>query len=323
MNTLVSVVIASYNSGLYILETLESILNQSWKNIELIITDDCSSDKTVDLCRMWLSENDKRFVSSELITCEKNTGVSANVNRGLHAASGEWIKFLGADDTLKQNCIMDNILWISYHPEIKVLFSQVEIYKDTFDSVNLIETRPLKVVNNNGILASGRSSESQHKLLLVCDRIHFSPSVFLHRETLLSIGGFDERFRMLEDYPLWLNLTKNGNRLCFMDTVTVNYRQHSRAINNTGITYLINPNYFEQEEFRKLYTYPNLPADIRLFQRYNWFVLSIFRLKWLNVNNRPGRLLKTLLTSYFNPFKIYIYMKKLFNKDLKFNEFYM
>jgi glycosyltransferase involved in cell wall biosynthesis len=320
---LVSVIIATYNSDPFIVETLESIKTQTYNNIELIITDDASKDKTIEICRQWIRQNQLRFIYTQVVTTAYNTGVSANTNRGLHAAKGEWVKFFGADDTLKANCIDDNISHVAAHPEIKALFLKVEVYKDTFKGDNLIKIIPGNALHCNSIMAPGRTAESQYKMLLISDRIHFSPSVFLHRETLLSIGGFDERFRMMEDYPLWLNLTRNGNKLYFMDKPTVNYRQHSRAINNTPKDYLIKPNYFRTEGFRRIYTYPNLPWDIRMNARFGWYASQVFRCDWLNRNKKPNRLLLALLTTWLNPFRYIIYLRKRVNKKLINNEFYM
>ena len=154
------------------------------------------------------------------------------------------------------------------------------------------------------------------------DRIHFSPSAWVHRETLVSLGGFDERFKLLEDHPLWLSFTKNGHRLYFMDKITVNYRAHSKAIANNAITWLVDPNYFGEQDFRKIYIYPFLPLDIRLNAWFTWFASQIFRRKRINKNNKQNRFLLRLLTIYLNPFKYYIFLKKRFRKDLKENEFY-
>jgi glycosyltransferase involved in cell wall biosynthesis len=322
MSSLVSVIIVTYNSSQFVVETLESISNQSWNEIELIITDDCSQDGTVEICVNWINKNSQRFVSSEVITFEKNTGVPANVNRGLYKAKGDWIKLLGADDTLKPNCIEDNMSMIATHPEIKALFSCVEVYKNIFRSKNFLTTIPNDPFNSEGIMAPDRSVESQYKMLLLSDRIHYTPSAFLHRETLLTIGSFDERFRLLEDYPLWLKLTKSGQRLYFMNKSTVNYRQHEAAINNVLTDNLIKPNYFRTENFRRIYTYPNLPKDIRLSQVFTWYGSQIFRCNLINKNKKLTRFLLSLLTVYLNPFKYYIYLKKCLIKNLKFNEFY-
>jgi len=108
-----------------------------------------------------------------------------------------------------------------------------------------------------------------------------------------------------------------------MDQVTVKYRMHSKAINNTGIEYLVNPNYFKQEKFRKEYIYKYLPADIMLCQRYNWFAIQIFRLNWINRKRMIPRFLLAILTLYLNPFKYYIWLRKRLIKSLEENEFYM
>ena len=75
---LVSVPVITYNSSKFVLETLESIKAQTYQNIELIISDDCSTDNTVELCQKWVEENKERFVRTQIITSDLNTGVSAN-----------------------------------------------------------------------------------------------------------------------------------------------------------------------------------------------------------------------------------------------------
>ncbi len=322
MNPLVSVIIASYDSEPYIIETLESVKSQSWKEIELIVTDDFSTDNTAELCNEWMKKNSNRFVNIALITSLKNTGVPSNVNRGLNASSGSWIKILGADDTLRPDCITDNMRMISSDPCIKVLFSYVDVYQDSFDPKNYIRTIPGNPFSSDGIMAYGRSADSQYRMLLVCDRIHFSPSVFMDREAIFSVGCFDERFKLLEDHPLWLNLTRNGYRLYFMEKTTVNYRRHSKAINNTGNDFIVNPNFLKTNNFRKIYTYPYLPTDVRLDQIFTWFVSRVFKYKWLNRNRIPNRFLLNLLTLYLNPFRYLIWLRKRMDKTLASNEFY-
>lgn len=321
---LVSVIIVTYNSSPFIVEALESVFRQTWEEIELIITDDGSRDDTVEICRNWLNLNSKRFVRCEILASDKNTGIPANGNRGVKVAKGDWIKGLGGDDTLKPNCIEDNIRWVSSYPEVKALFSRVEVYRDTFDMQNLLETIPSIPIEPNGILFPERSAESQYRMLLISERIHFTPSFFLHREALLSVGGFDERFKLLEDYPLWLNLTKNGHKLFFMDKITVNYRRHAKAICRTSIPYLINPHYFKSksEEFRKVYTYPYLPVDVRLKIKFFWYASQLFKCEWINKNKEPNIFIFKFITSFMNPFRYYILIRKRLNKNLKNNEFY-
>lgn len=320
---LVTVGISTYNSSNFILETLESIYAQTYQNIELIISDDASSDDTVQKVKDWLATDNRhdRFADVKILEVEENTGVSANANRKLKVTSGEWIKSIGHDDALLPDCVSDNMQYVHDNPDARVVFSKLKIYKNTLEEKNLLYTTPENITKDS-IIWSDRSAQSQYRKLLVGDKIHFSPSLFIHRQTLTSMGGYDERFSLLEDYPLWLNLTKNGYKLYFMDKVTVKYRRHAKAINNTGVNYLINPNYFKYEEFRRIYTYPYLPLGIRLDQRYTWYVSQIFKPKWLNKNKKPFKICYTILIAFLNPFRYYIFFKKRFNKSVLNDDFY-
>ena len=117
-NPLVSVLVVTYNSADYIIETLESIKAQTYANIELVLTDDGSSDNTIALAEKWIADNKTRFVDAKIITVKKNTGVSANYNRGVQACSGVWIKNVDGDDLITPNCIKSNIDHVQKNNEI-------------------------------------------------------------------------------------------------------------------------------------------------------------------------------------------------------------
>lgn len=319
---LVSVVVVTYNSSTFILETLDSIAKQTWNNIELIITDDGSLDDTVLICKKWMDSNSQLFARTLIVESKVNTGVPANVNRGLAEVTGQWSCFPAGDDTLKPNCIKQNMDWLASNPEAKVLFSKMDVFHDFVIDKNFLRRTPEKPFSSKSIMAPFRSVESQYHMLLVSDRIHYTPSLFIHTQTLRSVGGFDERYTLLEDYPLWLNLTKNGVRLHFMDVATVNYRKHKKAINNNKRKNLLNPNYFKNEAFRRTYTYPNLPLSVMLSQRYAWLVSHLFKLRMFKAKTNFNSRLYDVLVIYLNPFKYYISLKKMVVTNLKNKELY-
>ena len=117
---LASIVVVTFNSAAYVLETLESAKHQTYRNIELIISDDSSTDNTIGICKKWLLNNKNRFVRTKLITVEKNTGVAANCNRGIANSTSDWIKFSAGDDLLLPNCIQDNMDFVINNPDVKV-----------------------------------------------------------------------------------------------------------------------------------------------------------------------------------------------------------
>ena len=112
ISPLVSVIVITYNSAEFVLQTLESINNQKYKNLELIISDDSSTDNTIEICENWVSLNSKFFTNCEIVNFMINTGIPANCSRGVAAANGKWIKLIAGDDLLMPNCISDNINFI-------------------------------------------------------------------------------------------------------------------------------------------------------------------------------------------------------------------
>ena len=90
----ISVVTASYNYQDYIKETIQSVLDQTYNDWELIIVDDCSTDNSVDVIKSFNDERIKLFIN------EKNLGLAQTVKRGVEYATGEWIVFLESDDLI-------------------------------------------------------------------------------------------------------------------------------------------------------------------------------------------------------------------------------
>lgn len=101
----VTVSVTTYNSAKYVAETLESIKNQSYPNLILQISDDCSTDNTIDICKSWINKNKDRFVKTKIIVPESNTGVTGNCNRAWDACETRYFKGIAGDDLLLPYCI--------------------------------------------------------------------------------------------------------------------------------------------------------------------------------------------------------------------------
>ncbi len=114
----------------YIIETLESIKNQNYKNIELIISDDASLDNTIYVCKEWLRSNQLYFVRAKLMLSDKNSGIAPNCNRGIEEAKGEWIKLVAGDDILFSDSIS---IFVDYANRIEGDFFFSEIL--TFSNI--------------------------------------------------------------------------------------------------------------------------------------------------------------------------------------------
>lgn len=211
----VSVAVISYNAATTIEETLDSILRQDCgsENIELIISDDGSTDKTATIAEDWLTRHGDAFRHVELILSTTNYGVSRNCNTAWEACGGEWIKTIAADDVLLPNCLSANLEFVKRHPDCNVVFSKMR----WFGSIDRVTPEPSQ------LSFFGLSAQQQYKALRF-GSFNFAPTSFIRTPALKAVEYADERFRNIEDLPLWLKLTKAGYRLCFNDCVTVNYR---------------------------------------------------------------------------------------------------
>lgn len=227
---LVSVAVTTYNSSRYVLETLESIKAQTYQNLELIVSDDCSTDNTVAICKDWIQSNQSRFVRTVLLESPINTGVSGNGNRARNACNGEWIKGIAGDDLLMPHCISSNVKYVAERPEICFLFSKVKVFGESEEYNADFEKNAFEGYSIFGL----KASQQYQKLLIGLNCIP-AASCFSKREAYQLYGiSNDERMPMLEDYPKWLRLTKMGVDLYFMDEYTVLYRIGS-GVSNSGV----------------------------------------------------------------------------------------
>lgn len=250
---LVSIVIVTYNSSQYVLETLESAKEQSYKNIELIVTDDCSKDNTVELCQKWIKDNNHRFVNSRVLTVERNTGISANCNRGAFNANGDWIKLIAGDDILKDNCIERFIVNANSYPDYQFFFSDVEIFGNGDEAQKRAAVRRW-MDNSLNRFESITNSKSLYKKLLV-QNIISSPSAFIQNKAFVEVGGFDEELKLIEDYPFWLKITKQNYRIKSIREQLVRYRVNASSV-QTSETYML-----ALELFRQKYVFKNILSN--------------------------------------------------------------
>ena len=217
-NPLVSIIVITYNSAKYVLETLESAKVQTYQNIELIISDDCSTDNTVEICRKWLDENKERFVRTELITAEKNTGIAPNCNRGVSAANGDWVKLIAGDDVLKLDCIKEFINFVLENKDASFVVSALDVFGADFNKEILFDEQFYKL--------SARKQLKEIIKFLYYPGGAIGPNIFIRRTLLLEINGFDENYPMCEDYSLIVRVTRKGERILLINKSLVMYRKH-------------------------------------------------------------------------------------------------
>lgn len=217
----VSVLVLTYNSEIYILETLESIRKQSYSEVELIISDDNSNDNTVSIIEEWLIKNKNRFIRVEIVTSNINTGITKNMNRGILHCQGVFIKPIAGDDLMLENCLEDMTSHMISN-DLKVLYSRIRPFYDN-------KNNEIDFNNENEMYSLFElDTKQQYRKLLKSFSI-YTIGIQFSRQFIVSMGLFDEKYTMMEDYPLALKITSMGYKLNFLDKYTMKYRVRPKS----------------------------------------------------------------------------------------------
>ena len=190
MHARVSVIIATYNFGKYLPETMESVFRQTFQDWELIVVDDGSTDKTSEIVRPYLSNKRVRYIF------HRNKGLPAARNTGIKASSGEYIQFLDADDLIHAEKLEVQSRYFGHKKDVDVVFSDYALFKDEEPEI-LIKPPP-------------RKSSGDIKTDMLRGNFIVVNSPLSRRKAIDGVGGFDETLTSTEDWDLWLRMLLSG-----------------------------------------------------------------------------------------------------------------
>lgn len=194
---LVSVCIPSYNNAEYISETIDCILNQTYKNLELVICDDHSKDNTVEVIKGYTDPRVKLFIN------EKNLGMSGNWNNCLNHCTGEFIKLICADDMLALDSIEKEVTALINNPSALLAESDTQ-FRDLQGNTKGSYTRYKKagLVDGKVITRAGLFSRN----------LFGAPLNNTFRASVLEkVKGFDPSFKYILDYDFWVSIACLGD----------------------------------------------------------------------------------------------------------------
>ena len=227
---LVSVAVIAYRSGDTIIDTLDSIAAQTYSNIELIIADDGSPDKTVQVAQDWIYKHSERFVRTKIITVEKNTGVTGNYIRAEQNCNGDWIKNIDGDDKLEPTAIADYVRLAQEHPEYDIIYSRIKVF-------GLIGKEGDDYVKRYDFSFFEKTQEEKYEMAKdIC--IIPPMTAFINRSKVQKMGlKYDNRIPMMEDRPWLLNAIRLGANFGFLDKAVYLYRiRRDSLCNSTTIS---------------------------------------------------------------------------------------
>lgn len=277
----ISVVVISYNSATTIVETLNSIKEQTYEKLELIVSDDCSTDNTVSIVKRWFRDNGTRFIKCTCITSKENTGVAGNLNRGIEACSFNYYKTIAADDMLVPKAIEIYMDYFRKQPDaiyvsdVQLLFEQgctLEYQNELKKQINYLYQR-FKI--------NHKDNKKLYKEMLKDNCFPAIGVGILKKEMFLSKGSYDLRFPLLEDYPYYLQLVKEGIAIVYIPRPLFIYRIHQKSISHTkSINWKYEQNkrkFFFQCKWKELLSQGmykelllQLYANIRMYMEAKW-----------------------------------------------------
>jgi glycosyltransferase involved in cell wall biosynthesis len=254
----VSVVITCYNYGLYVSEAIESVLDQTFKDFEVIVIDDGSTDDTLLVMEQYRSYQEIRYIRQE------NQGQPKAKNRGIAESKGEFVAFLDADD-----------IWLPEKLEL-----QLQLFINP--SVGVGYTRRYWIDPSGKVIKGNERTLRRGNILnyIFIDNFVCFSSSMVRRGLLTTAGGFDETIPMGIDYDLWVRLASRC-QFDYVDRPLVKYRTgHANLSRNTVKRYEC-----AEKIMRK-----NL-ADSQVRKEMSWWVP---RLAWADTWKNKGNAARSL-----------------------------
>ncbi|WP_415272021.1 glycosyltransferase family 2 protein [Candidatus Pelagibacter sp. Uisw_121] len=208
---LISVIIPYYKKKEYIISSINSVLNQTYKNLEIIIIYDDLNKKDLNLLKK-IKKKDKRI---KIYINKKNLGAGRSRNKGIKLSKGVFVAFLDSDDLWKKNKLKKQIFFMKKN------------------GINASHTSYTIINSNNKIVGSRNAKDMSYKLLLKSCDIGLS-TVVLKKEIITSKIKF-ANIKTKEDYVLWLKITFNNNKIFALKDNLTKWRKLEDSLSSSRL----------------------------------------------------------------------------------------
>lgn len=204
-NPKISIVLPTYNGAKYLRQAIESCLNQTYRDIELIIVDDCSTDHTPEVVRSF---DDQRI---RYVRNARNQRLPRSLNIGFAQASGEYLTWTSDDNEFLPEAIETMRMYLKEHPDVDFVYADnLAKYWDTGETEKRNISGPEKIGERNCVGAC-----------------------YLYtRRVYEAVGGFNPNYELVEDYEYWIRVSKKF-RMHYLPRVLYIYGEHSKSLTGT------------------------------------------------------------------------------------------
>ncbi len=208
--TLVSIVTPSYNQAAYVEQTMRSVLEQDYPEIEYLVADGGSTDGSIEIIQ--------RYASRLAWWCsEKDSGQAEAINKGMQRARGEIVAWLNSDDFYLPGAVAAAIKAFKEHPQAVMVYGDMRAVDGESRTINLLRYRQLSLAD------------------LLCFEIIGQPAVFMRREAFETAGGLNRSLHFMLDHQLWIKIAQQGPIL-HAGGFWAAARYHSQAKNRAQAT---------------------------------------------------------------------------------------
>jgi len=201
---LISVIIPAYNAAKHIKETLQSVLSQTYPNIEILVIDDGSTDNTKQIV--------KSFGAKVRYYYQENSGPSAARNKGVKEAKGKYIAFIDSDDLWCKTALEKMMVSLKENHSDLVFSNALISYENGSEEIFWVEKPSNQNIFSNLIF--------ENFLLMNC---------LVNKEIFKRVGPFDETLKKVEDFDFWLKAAKAGCKFSFINEPLFIYKKHAES----------------------------------------------------------------------------------------------
>ncbi len=232
----VTIVTPSFNQGAFLEQTIVSVLDQDYSNIEYMIVDGGSRDDSVSIIRKYADR-------LAYWTSEPDSGQSSAINKGWSRATGEIVAYLNSDDTYLPGAVRTAVEFLTAHPEIAIVYGDCLAIDEHGATIEKYQARDFDF----------------REVVATCQTPISQPAAFIRADVIRKVGLLDESLHMTMDFDLWLRAALHF-RLQHLPATLATYRLHPASKTRSMFT-VTGPNVVRV--FEKLLENPAFPEDLR------------------------------------------------------------
>lgn len=202
----VSIVMPVYNGEKYLRQSISSVLNQTFKDWNLIIVDDCSTDSSPEIMKEYAQSDDR----IQIIHNKVNSKIAVSLNNGFENASGKYYTWTSDDNIYERNALEKMVSYLEEHADVGLVYSDMKFIDGEGNETGIFESEPEDVFSNNCVGAC-----------------------FMYRaEVAEKAGKYNADWFLVEDYEYWLRI-RNICEIGHIDELLYQYRRHDKSLSET------------------------------------------------------------------------------------------